>query len=766
MTFEDYLIKHRYLVLLITVAIFAASIYQLKFAEFNDDMRVFFGDNNPQLLAYEKFEQIYGKNNNVVVGFINRDGDMFTREMLQAVKEFTDQAWQIPLSLRTDSMANFQRTILNEEGDLLVRPLYEDPTTLTDEQLAEVRRIATTDATLAGRLVAEDGSMAAVNINLIVSRGGPNAAENKIKVQTSVNQLVDQLKAKYPSLIVYKTGGVYADDAFNEATLYDLKYLFPIMVVLMIGAMLLFLRSISGTICTILVVLMAAATALGGAIALGIKLSPTTAMAPIVVITVGIADSVHILVTFFHAMNDGKSKQEAINEALQVNHVPILITSVTTMIGFLSMNFNDSPPFRDMGNVVAIGVIAAYIYSVFSLPALLSILPFNTKRQRVYRFKLIDLLSEFVVARYRLVFVAMVAVIVGLGAAVPKIEFNDLFLEYFDDSIEFRRNNDFFVEKMSGLMAIHYNVKAVSGEGGINEPDYLRQLGELANWYQQQPGVLHVTSYTDIIFRLNRTWNDDDPDYYVAPSSRELAAQYLLLFELSLPAGLDLSNFINVEKSASRMSVALDNLKTDEIIQLDERAQAWAKNHAPALILPPAVGESVMFAHIAKRNIESMLTGVYIALFLISAVILMALRNIKLGILSFIPNVTPIIMAFGVWALLVGELGMSGGSVLVVALGIIVDDTVHFLAKYQRARRNLSLEVGEAIKYSFNTVGVALLVTSGILVGGFSILYESAFKPSKDLGLLISLSVGLALIATFLLLPSLLMFLDKKPYKR
>ncbi|HBC55985.1 MAG TPA: hypothetical protein DCZ03_02365, partial [Gammaproteobacteria bacterium] len=283
MTLEDYLIKYRYPVLLLTVVMFAASLYQLKFAEFNDDMRVFFGENNPQLLAYEQFENIYGKNNNVVVGFVNREGDMFTREMLSAVKEFTDQAWQIPLSLRTDSMANFQRTILNDEGDLLVKPLYEDPSTLTDEQLAEIRRIATTDGTLAGKLVAEDGSMAAVNINLIVGRGGPNAANNKIKIQSSVNKLVDELQVKYPSLEVYKTGGVYADGAFNEATLYDIKYLFPIMVVLMIGAMLLFLRSISGTICTILVVLMAAATALGGAIAFGIKLSPTTAMAPIVV---------------------------------------------------------------------------------------------------------------------------------------------------------------------------------------------------------------------------------------------------------------------------------------------------------------------------------------------------------------------------------------------------------------------------------------------------------------------------------------------------
>jgi len=167
-----------------------------------------------------------------------------------------------------------------------------------------------------------------------------------------------------------------------------------------------------------------------------------------------------------------------------------------------------------------------------------------------------------------------------------------------------------------------------------------------------------------------------------------------------------------------------------------------------------------MFAYIAKRNIISTINGSFLALFLISISLLITLRSIKLGLLSLIPNVLPLMMAFGAWAILVGDLGMSGGAVLVIALGIIVDNTIHFLSKYLRAKRELHMNTREAIHYSFRTVGLALLVTSVILVLGFSMLYGSAFKPTKDMGLLISLTVAFALTATYFIIPPLLLIFD------
>ncbi len=764
MKFETWLLKNGNLAILATLLIVTVTGYQLTNARINDDMRMFFGANNPHLQALESYEDTYVKNNFVILGLYSQEDSIFTQQNLQALRELTEKSWLLPNVLRADSISNFQFTSINDEGDLLVQPLYGDASTLNIEDLKSIRDRVLNNPELAGRLVSEDGRLAAVSINLNVARGGEGAKQAAHEAIEAVDQLIQELEAKFPQIEIRYTGGIYADEALLSATIQDLTRLLPLVVLIMAALMLFFLKSAVGTFATMVVVSFSAISALGVSVFFGIELSPTSAAAPVVILTVGIADSVHILVTYFQGLNRGLPKREAIQESLRVNHKPIFLTSLTTIIGFLSMNFNESPPFRDMGNIVALGVLFAYCYSIFFLPVLIQALPAKSGRDGMYRFRSIDLIESFVVRHHVGVFLALLAMIAGLGWSIQKIEFNDTFLEYMDESVEFRRNNDFFVQHLSGVEAIHYDIANMTGEeGSINEPNYLHQLGALKNWFNQQPEVLHVESYADIMYRLNKTWHDEDDAYYIAPESRELAAQYLLMFEMSLPAGLGVENFVNVSRTGSRMSVALTNAKTDEILDLDRRALAWAKIHTPDLVVKNAVGESVLFAHEAKRNLQSMLNGVYIALVLISAVILVALRNVKLGVLSLIPNTVPIVMAFGMWALIVGELGMSGASVLVIALGIIVDDTVHFLTKYQRARKELNLPTAEAIRYSFQTVGVALLVTSVILVCGFSVLFESAFQPSKDLGLLIALCVGLALIATFLLLPCLLMFLDRQP---
>lgn len=764
MKFENWLLKNGNFILLATLFVVMIAGYQLTKARINDDMRMFFGADNPHLQALESYENTYVKNNFVILGIYSKEDSIFTQNNLQALRELTEKSWLLPHVLRADSLSNFQSTSINEEGDLLVRPMYEDVSGLTAEDLQAIEQRVQSNPELAGRLVSEDGRLAAVSINLNVARGGEGAKQAAHEAIEAIDLLIQEIEAKFPQIEVRYTGGIYADEALMSATIQDLTRLLPFVVLLMTGFMFFFLKSAVGTFATMVVVTFSAISALGVSVALGIELSPTSAAAPVVILTVGIADSVHILVTYFQGLTRGLEKKEAIKESLRVNHKPIFLTSLTTIIGFLSMNFNESPPFRDMGNIVALGVLFAYSYSIFFLPLLLNLLPAKSGRDGMYRFRSIDLIESFVVRHYLAVLCVLIVMIGTLGWSIQKIEFNDTFLEYIDDSVEFRRNNDFFVDHLSGVEAIHYDVgNQEGGEGSINDPNYLHQLGALKNWFMQQPQVLHVESYADIMYRLNKTWHDEDEAFYIAPESRELAAQYLLMFEMSLPAGLGVENFVNVSRTGTRLSVALTNAKTDEIIELDKRALAWAKTHTPDLLVKNAVGESVLFAHEAKRNLQSMLNGVYIALVLISAVILIALRNVKLGLLSLIPNTVPIVMAFGLWALIVGELGMSGASVLVIALGIIVDDTVHFLTKYQRAKNELKLPTDEAIRYSFQTVGVALLVTSIILVGGFSLLFESAFKPSKDLGLLIALCVGLALIATFFLLPCLLMLLDRKP---
>ena len=265
---------------------------------------------------------------------------------------------------------------------------------------------------------------------------------------------------------------------------------------------------------------------------------------------------------------------------------------------------------------------------------------------------------------------------------------------------------------------------------------------------------------SDIFKRLNRNMHGDDPAYYGLPEERDLAAQYLLLFEMSLPYGLDLNNQINVDKSATRVIATLENITTNELRALDRDAEAWLDANFASAGGTEASGPFVMFAYIAKHNIEGMLTGTLAALLLISASLMIALRSVRLGLISLVPNLVPPIMAFGVWAVLVGEIGLASSVVTATALGIIVDATVHFLSKYQRAQKYHGADSEAVVRYAFSTVGTALWVTTAILIAGFAVLSLSTFKINATLGQLTAITLFMAIVVDFVLLPALLLALD------
>jgi predicted RND superfamily exporter protein len=297
---------------------------------------------------------------------------------------------------------------------------------------------------------------------------------------------------------------------------------------------------------------------------------------------------------------------------------------------------------------------------------------------------------------------------------------------------------------------------------GINDPAYLAAVDRFAEWYREQPGVSHVTKITDVIKRLNMNMHGDDPEWYRLPQSRELAAQYLLLYELSLPQGLGLENSINVSRSATQFIVAIEKTDSEQLITLDRKAKAWLRAHAPEIRLAEGTGLDMVFAHINHRNIRSLLAGVALALVLISLLLIVALRSVKLGLMSLVTNLAPAGLAYGTWGLFVGWIDLSASVVMCMSLGIVVDDTVHFLSKYLRARREQRLSAAEGMRYAFNTVGVALCITSAVLVAGFLVLGASHFSPTWTTGILIAVTLSYALVIDFLFLPPLLLALDKR----
>ena len=328
----------------------------------------------------------------------------------------------------------------------------------------------------------------------------------------------------------------------------------------------------------------------------------------------------------------------------------------------------------------------------------------------------------------------------------------------FDESTEYHQDVDWISGNLTGVNIAQFSFP--SGEpNGISAPAFLKKVARFADWSRAQEEVTNVIAISDVFKRLNRDLNLGNADYYTIPESRELAAQYLLLYELSLPFGLDLNNQLDINKSSTQVIVTLKDMTTNEM-------QAWIKTaesfiYDEASIELKAVGPTVMFAYISERNIESMLTGTIVAIFIISSLILIALRDVRLGLISLVPNLLPIALAFGVWGLLVGQVNLAVSVVTGLALGIVVDDSVHFLSKYQLARKELGLNAREAVISAFTAVGTALVVTTIILVAGFSVLAQSTFGLNSITATLTGIAISIALIADLSLLPALLISLDK-----
>ena len=752
----SFVITHPWQIFILTLLVVMSAGSGGRFIEFTNDYRVFFSEENPELQAFEEMQNIYTKTDNVLFVIEPEGTDVFNISTLNMIAELTESSWQIPYSTRVDSITNYQHTLAKDD-DLLVGDLVDSSTNLSLEDISYVRGVALKEPLLVKRLISPSGHVTGVNVTIQLP--GKSLTEVPEVAQFS-RELKSKLEASYPNHRIHITGLAMMNNAFGESSQNDMTTLVPIMFLTIIVVLGILLRSFSATISSIVMIFFTIIFAMGLMGWMGWKLTPASASAPTIIMTMAVADTVHLLVTFLHNLRKGINKVDAIADSLRINIQPIFITSVTTAIGFLSMNFSDVPPFHDLGNVVAIGVLFAFVLSVTTLPAMVILMPMRIKAREEQKNGVMNSFANIVIEHRKLLLLVMGGIALSLMAFLPQNKLDDQFVEYFDESVDFRQATDFSSQNLSGIYTIQYSLN--QGEsGGVSEPKFLEDVEMFSEWLRTQDEVMHVQSITDTFKRLNMNMHADDPAFYRLPASREQAAQYLLLYELSLPYGLDLNDQIGIDKSHTRLIITLENLHTEEMLGIEKRMSDWLDNNI-ADVAYTVASPSLMFAHIGKRNVNSMLAGTTLALIVISFILVLALRSRRIGLISLAPNLIPAGMAFGLWGLMVGQVGLSLSVVAGMTLGIVVDDTVHFLSKYLRARREKGMDEKEAVRYAFNTVGVALWVTSLVLVMGFLVLSQSHFSLNSDMGAMAAITIAIALIMDFLFLPPLLMKLEEK----
>ncbi len=727
----------------------------LAFITVSNEWRDLFDKDNPQLVAFDRLEDTYSATNVALIALEPRSGSVFTRETLGALKALTEAAWRVPWASRADSLANYYHS--EAAGDVLnVERLVKDAASLDDAGLARIERIALGEIEIAGRLVSRDGRVAGLAITFSLPEDDEAAV---VEITRHLRGVLDKARADHPDIAYYMTGDVFISHVLAEAVDDDMQVLAPAAVLVIVSVAAILLRSFLGTLSLVAVLVFVIASTMGVLGWTGTVLNSANSSVPIIVMTLAIAHSIHIVDTVMSGLGRGLGRGAAVTESVRDNAWPVFLTTVTTMIGFLSLNASDSPPFQVLGNLVAFGVLCAFAYSMTLLPALLAVLPLRARRARSGGSAFFDRFGAFVVARRTPLLWFMAALAAALATGVPRVELTDNWTQYFDERYEFRRDTDFVIENLTGMETFEYSLDA-GREGGITDPDYLRKVDAFAEWYRAQPEVMHVQAFSDIMKRLNKSMNGDDPAFYRLPDNSGLAAQYLLLYELSIPSGRDLNNRIDVAKTATRMTVTVARLKSKEQLRLDRRAQDWLSANAPSLATG-ASGISIIFAHLAKRDTHSMIQGTVIAMALISLVLIGIFRSVRLGLVSLLPNFVPAAMAFGVWGYLVGEVGFAGSIVTAIAFGIVVDDTIHFMTRYLKARRE-GRSASEAVGAAFRTVGHALLTTTLIMTLGFLVFATSGFTISWTLGFLVALTISFALLIDFLLLPPLLIAIDQR----
>lgn len=713
---------------------------------FNVDYRVFFDSDNPQLTAFNHLQDNFSASEKLLLVYTPSSANVFSETSLKTIQAATEELWKTPYSTRVDSLTNFQRTLV-EGDDLHVDNLVPDDTEFTTARLQDIQSFALHEPMLLNRLITPAANVTGLVVTINKPGNSPKEAAAIVAHGHEVESLIKQLD---PGARVDLTGMIMMSNTFSESARADMTTLLPLMLVLVILGLNYFLQSWAATAGILVVIILSAIGGMGAGGWMGIKLSSPSAISPMIILTIAVAHSVHIANTFLRLQWQSPSKGNA-NQAIGENIRPMLIAGVTTLVGFVTMNFSDVPPYHDLGNIVSVGVTLATLLSLTFLPAFLYLTNAKPRNELIVNRRLIPALLRLVTQHSVATLLLIGGGAVLLSLFIGKSVLNDQFVDYFDESTRFRIATDYTDEHLTGIYSVEYAISR-NGSSTAVDPVLLAELDEFEAWLLQQQEVRHVASISDTFKLINQNMNGGQQGFYRLPATSELAAQYLLMYEMSLPFGLDVSDRLSMDRRSTRVVITLHNISSQDMLNLEARINQHIKTVFPeweTLSSSPML----MFAHIGQKNIKSMIMGVLAALFLISLSLAIILRSLKLGLLSLLPNLVPILAVFGLWGLVVGELGLSMALVGGMCLGVVVDDTVHFLNRYQ-IERHAGREGKAALEQVLYHSGAPIIITSVLLTVGFLLLGSSSFKLNSDMGNATGLIILLALLFDLLALPA------------
>ena len=450
-------------------------------------------------------------------------------------------------------------------------------------------------------------------------------------------------------------------------------------------------------------------------------------------------------------------------KSLELNLQPLFLTTVTTCIGFLSFNALDVGPLRDLGNGISIGVLFAFFYTIFFIAPLISFLNVKIPTSTQQQVNLSRKIAIFSLSNKKafLLIIPLSSLLMILLIPMNKLDMNPT--QMYSEKYTSYGSDVLWLDKKLGA-SFPISFKATSDNGSVSNPKFLEDLDNFSMWLEKQNEVTHVTSLARTMKSLNKSMHGDDLKMKVIPEDQELSSQYLFFYEMSLPMGLDLNTSISQDRGSTRIAATLREMTSKEYLVFDKKVSTYLKdNNLESTISKPA-GFRVIFVYLMEAVVNSLLIGVTIGMALIITVIGFFFRSAYFGFLSSFPNILPIVSAFGIWAIIDGQIDFMVAVGMGSTLGIIVDFTVHLLSKYDLARQELNKSPEDAVLYAFEAVGFALIAMTVILALGFSVLHLVSFLPMHNFAQFSILAFVFALIIDFFLFPNLLVRFDKRKF--
>lgn len=792
-SFGGLVYRNHWKFLILVIALVAALVSQLPKLTLDTSTEGFLHKSDPTLIAYNKFREQFGRDELILLTV--KSNNVFEPQFLEKLRslhrELVDKT---PYLDDITSLINARDT-RGSRGELLVEDLLEKWPE-NKQQLDAIRERALHNPVYRNMLLSADGSITTIVLKTDAFASeqttddalagfdngalevDPSATAERTPLSDEQNsevvQVVSQIAKKYDTdnFKVYLAGSPVVSDVLKKAMQSNMRQFMGMALLAIALILLLLFRRVSGVILPLLTVVLSLVSTLGLMGAVGIPVKLPTQILPSFLLAVGVGASVHLLSVFFarlQQLHHGEAisessghKEAAISYALGHSGLAIVMTSLTTAAGLASFAGAEVAPISDLGIVAAIGVLIALIYTLVLTPALLSILPLKAKssdsasarHQRMDRLML--RIADIATDRSRIVLLVSAAVLVFGISGAAQVKFSHKPFEWLPADNPARMATDFVDQKMRGASSVEVVVD--TGEkNGFYEPARMKGLAQLGNDVSKiDEGELFVgktLSLADILKEINKALNENRDAFYTIPDNRKLIAQEFLLFENS--GSDDLEDFIDSQFSKARFTIKMPwadaVLYGDFLDGIKQRFERVFGNDVKITI----TGMNALLSRTMSATIFSMAESYVIAAAVITLMMILLIGNIRIGLISMIPNITPILLTLGLMGWLGLPLDLFTMLIGSIAIGLAVDDTIHFMHNYRRYHHDTG-DVKEAVRKTLLTTGRAMLFTTIVLATGFFLYMGANLSNLVNFGLLTGFTIIMALLADFFLAPALM----------